>query len=346
MTLSISFKNSYMYCEAKEASSLVSQQLFYNNDTMEKIARKLRQSPPTLVITCARGSSDNAATYAKYLIETQLGIPTLSAALSIQSLYKIKQKFENSLFLAISQSGKSHDLIANVKAAKEAGATVIAIVNNENSPLFDYADMIIGLRAGDEKSVAATKSYIASLSAIFQLVAYWMNYKKLYEISYDLPKLLKKSWELDWSSAISKLNHDRGLFVIGRGIGFGIAQEAALKFKETCGLHAEAFSAAEVLHGPMAIVKDDFPIFSMAQNDEGLQSIKLISETFLKRNATVITAGFSIKGGLELPTIDANPLIQPILMIQSFYKMAAQLSFSLGHNPDHPPYLNKITETV
>ncbi|OYX98674.1 MAG: iron dicitrate transport regulator FecR, partial [Caulobacter sp. 35-67-4] len=153
-------------------------------------------------------------------------------------------------------------------------------------------------------------------------------------------------WTLDWTPAIERLKLARNLYVLGRGVGFGVAQEAALKFKETCGLHAEAFSAAEVLHGPMALVKAGFPVLVFAQNDESRRSVDEMAASLTARDADVLLVGAGEVGAGVLPALAAHPVIEPILMIQSFYRMANALSIARGYDPDSPPHLNKVTETV
>jgi glucosamine--fructose-6-phosphate aminotransferase (isomerizing) len=136
------------------------------------------------------------------------------------------------------------------------------------------------------------------------------------------------------------------MYVIGRGPGFGSAQEAALKLKETCNLHAEAFSAAEVLHGPAALVREGFPILAFSQNDESRDGILAVAERLRAGGARMLLAGLQAEGAITLPTIAASPLLEPILMTQSFYRMAEALSRARGQNPDSPPHLQKVTETV
>ena len=240
---------------------------------------------PRAVVTVGRGSSDHAATFAQYLIETRLGVMTASAAPSVSSLYNATPDMAGVVCLAISQSGKSPDLLTAVEGAKAAGAFVIALVNDETSPLAALADETAPLGAGPELSVAATKSYIAALSAIVQLVACWTEDEVLLAALADLPGLLEQAWALDWSAATAALRDARNLYVIGRGVGFGVAQEAALKFKETCGLHAEAFSAAEVRHGPMALVGRGFPVLALAQNDQSRAGVDELVAEFVSRGA-------------------------------------------------------------
>ncbi|MCK5574801.1 MAG: SIS domain-containing protein [Sphingomonadales bacterium] len=336
-----------MYREAKEAHLRVQNQLASNAPQMEKLAKRLRAAPPSLVITCGRGSSDHAATYAKYLIETHLGIPTLSAAPSVNSVFLSRQTYDGVLFLAISQSGQSPDILQSCQAAKDGGAYVVAMVNDTTSPLAKLADVVIPLEAGPEKSVAATKSYICSLTAIAQLVAYWMESAPLISAVNGLPQALKAAFDKDWSQAVTALKDARNLFVVSRGLGLGIAQEAALKFKETSGLHAEAFSAAEVKHGPMAIVNKDFPVLVLSVGDQTQPSVDDAATAFIERSANVMAAGHAYEGAMNLEShIDTAPELRSILLVQSFYKFVNALSVTRGYDPDCPPHLNKVTETL
>lgn len=335
-----------MFLEAGQAAGVVAGQLAANAARAEAIAQRLRASPPRAVVTCARGSSDHAATFAKYLIETRTGVLTASAGLSVSSVYAAPQTMDGVLYLAISQSGKSPDLLASVRAAKAAGAFTLALVNDEASPLAQMVDAVLPLHAGPELSVAATKSYIAALSAIVQLVAAWTGDEDLKAGLAALPAGLAQAWTLDWTPAVARLSTASNLYVLGRGVGFGVAQEAALKFKETCGLHAEAFSAAEVLHGPMALVKQGFPVLVFAQNDESRGSVDDMAASLTARDADVLLVGAGEAGAGVLPALAAHPVIEPILMIQSFYRMANALSVARGYDPDSPPHLNKVTETL
>ena len=242
-----------MHQEAAQTADIVADQYARNAATVKALADDLRRNPPPFVVTCARGSSDHAATYAKYLFETQLGVVTASASPSVGSVYEAKQRLADALYVVISQSGKSPDLLRNATQAKEAGARVVALVNVEDSPLALLADTVLPLRAGPERSVAATKSYLGSLAAILQLAAHWKNEAPLHAATDALPDALRRAWQADWSPLTDGLVGAHNLFVLGRGLGLAAAQEAALKFKETCGLHAEAYSSAEVLHGPAAL---------------------------------------------------------------------------------------------
>jgi glutamine---fructose-6-phosphate transaminase (isomerizing) len=212
--------------------------------------------------------------------------------------------------------------------------------------LANVAHEVLPLCAGPERSVAATKTYIASVSAILQLIAFWSGDSDLTFALSDLPTMLANAWALDWSPALAPLKPANDLYVIGRGVGFGAAQEASLKFKETCGLHAEAFSAAEVQHGPMALVKSGFPVLVFAQDDETLPGIAETAAQLAGRDATMLLAGLGQADAVNLPTLHAHPVLQPVLTIQSFYRRTNALSLARGFDPDNPPHLNKITETI
>ncbi len=340
-----------MFQEAQQTAEVVAAQFARNEATIAALAADLRRDPPPFVATCARGSSDHAATYAKYLFETQIGVVTASASPSVGSVYEARQRLEGALYLVISQSGKSPDLLRNAEAAAQAGARVVALVNVEDSPLARLAQTVIPLHAGPERSVAATKSYLASLAAILQLGAHWSGSVALLEALPRLPDALRAAWGADWSPLTDGLVDAHNLFVLGRGLGLAAAQEAALKFKETCGLHAEAYSSAEVKHGPMALVGPGFPVLCFAQPDETEAGTLALAGEFRARGAQVwvssAQADPSAGPGQALPLAAApHPACAPLLTIQSFYRAINALALRRGHNPDVPPHLNKVTETV
>lgn len=336
-----------MFLEAAEAPGSVRAQLAANAPLVQGLAARLRRAPPRAVLTYGRGSSDNAATFARYLIETRLGIMTASAPPSISSVYDAATAMEGALCLVISQSGQSPDLLAAAHAARDAGGLVVALVNDERSPLATLAELALPLRAGPELSVAATKSFICSLSAVLQLVACWTEDAELTGALGRLPQLLEAAWALDWSPALEPLEHAQSLYVLGRGIGFGVAQEAALKFKETCGLHAEAFSSAEVRHGPMALVGPGFPVLAFIQDDETRPGVEAAAAACALQGAPVMAAGGAPDSGvLRLPVRSAHPALEPLGQIQSFYKLADALAHARGLDPDRPPHLFKVTETL
>ncbi|NLG77632.1 MAG: SIS domain-containing protein [Xanthomonadaceae bacterium] len=335
-----------MFEEAGEAAAAVRRQFELNASRVSELGDTLRRMRPRAVVTCARGSSDHAATFAKYLIETRAGALTSSAAPSVSSVYAAPAHFENALFIAISQSGQSPDLLACARRAREAGARLLAVVNANDSPLAKLADFVLPLHAGSETSVAATKSWIASLAAIAQLVAHWTDDQKLLAAVDRLSDQLAQAWTLDWSRAVEALRSTQNMYVLGRGYGLAAAQESALKLKETCGMHAEAISTAEVRHGPMALIREGFPVLVYAQNDRTHEGVQALLDALIERGAHVFVAGAAHARATVLPTIESDPVTQPLLEVQSFYRMANALALARGLDPDHPPNLRKVTETL
>jgi len=336
-----------MFVEAQSASDAVRAQLREDAGELKKVARAIRALAPRAVVTCARGSSDHAATYAKYLFETRARVLTASAAPSVASVYGIRQDLSASLFVAISQSGRSPDLLASVAAAKASGATVLALCNTPDSPLVSAADLVVPLRAGTEVSVAATKSYLATLAALVHVVAAWTEDATLESQLAELPALMDRAWQLDWSAALPLLQTAEHLYVLGRGLGLGAAQEIALKCKETCGLHAEAFSAAEVRHGPLALLGARFPALLLAQDDATRTGVESLASELAARGIPGFIAGSPAATGMQaLPAIDCAAELAPILLVQSAYRMIAALSVRRGFDPDRPLSLKKITETL
>src|SRR3984893_9840311 len=335
-----------MFHEAASASDAVRSQLAHDAQAVAAIGAAVRRLAPRAVVTCARGSSDHAATYAKYLIETRTGVLTASAAPSVSSVYGVAQDLSGCLFIAISQSGRSPDLLATVAAAKASGATILVLCNDHDAPLTAAADLVVELRAGPETSVAATKSYLATLAALARFVAAWTEDAALKQDLETLPALMDASWSLDWSAALGVLRPAANLYVIGRGLGLGAAQEIALKCKETCGLHAEAFSSAEVRHGPFTLLGPGFPAMFLAQNDATRSGVEALCSELVRRGVPVLIAGAPADGAIMLPTTAATAEIAPILRVQSAYRLIATLAIRRGFDPDHPAHLLKVTETV
>ena len=338
---------SLMAREAAEAPEAVQRLIEVNAAACRTLGARLRAAPPRFVVTCARGSSDSAATYAKYLIELSLGTVVASVGPSISSIYRAKVGMRDALFLAISQSGRSPDLVALADMARADGALTIAIVNDVASPLAAACEVVLPLHAGPEKSVAATKSYLASLSAVLQTVAEWKGDALLLRTLARLPDALAAARALDWRPSVGLLAGARNLYVVGRGIGYAAAQEAALKFKETCGVHAEAISAAELRHGPLALTGPDFPALIFGQDDATLPSLKEIATELAAAGVKVIAAGpGSGWAGTSLPVVPGlHPFVQPIATVQTFYAFADAFARARGRDPDNPSRLKKVTET-
>ncbi len=334
-----------MFREAAQAPDVVRRQRERNAGAMGELGDRLRTLAPRALVTLARGSSDHAATFARYVIERRMRVLTSSLLPSIASIYGSTPDLAGMAVLAISQSGRSPDLLRAAEDSRSNGALLIAMVNDEESPLAEVADVTVPLTAGPERSVAASKTFIASLAAILDLLAAWSGDAAIDSAVSGLPERLEAAWDLDWSEAMQATESASSMYIVGRGPGLAIAQEAALKLKETCGLHAEGISGAELRHGPMALLRARFPVLLFAQNDQSLESMSELAHDLANRGASTMSAGVPGAPGIQLPVVAADPLIAPILQVASFYRLANALALARGLDPDHPPHLAKVTET-
>jgi len=335
-----------MLKEAQSASQHVALQLVQDRERYAELGRQLRAEPPGSILTVARGSSDHAANYCAYLIMARLGYLVTSLPMSLLTLNKAPLAARNALAIAISQSGQSPDVIEPIRYFRDGGATTVALVNDVGSPLASSAEWAIPLHAGAELSVAATKSFIASLVAGALLTGHWQNDIEFLAALDALPEALDTASHSDWSMALDVLTPGSNIMVVGRGIGFSLALESALKFKETSAIQAEAFSGAEIKHGPMALIGEGYPLLMFATRGPTQAGLLKLAEEMRGRGAKVLLAAPSDIPGrdMTLPTA-ATPDLDPIVGILAFYVMAAQLSVARGMDPDRPRHLNKVTKT-
>ncbi len=337
---------SMMLEEAVSAADCVALQLSNDVERYAALGRHLRATGFDSAVTVARGSSDHASNYLAYLIMARLGRLVTSLPMSLVTLYKAPLKAGGTLAVSISQSGQSPDVVEPIRYFRAGGATTVALVNEIDSPLAEAAEWALPLRAGKERSVAATKSFIASLTAGARLVAEWQQDQQLKDALAALPDALRRAAQVDWSKAIEVLAPARNIMVVGRGISFPIALEASLKFKETSALQAEAFSGAEIKHGPMALIDDGYPLLIFATRGPAQEGLVALAEEMRGRGARVLLAAPEDvpSRDLDLP-VAAHPDLDPIVAIQAFYVMAAHLSTARGLDPDKPRHLNKVTRT-
>ncbi len=337
---------SLMLEEALSAGDCVAAQLSNDAARYQELGRKLRSTNFNSAVTIARGSSDHACGYLAYLIMSRLGRLVTSLPMSLVTLSKAPLRTEGTLALSISQSGQSPDVVEPIRYFRDGGATTIALVNDIASPLAAAAEWALPLHAGREQSVAATKSFITSLVAGARLVSEWQGDTELKEGLAALPDALRAASQVDWSPALDVLAPARNIMVVGRGISFPVALEAALKFKETSALQAEAFSGAEIKHGPMALIEDGYPLLIFATRGPTQAGLVALATEMRGRGARVLLAapGDIAERDLTLP-VAATPDLDPIVAIQSFYVMAAHLSRARGMDPDRPRHLSKVTKT-
>ncbi|WFE89876.1 SIS domain-containing protein [Roseibium porphyridii] len=335
---------------AEEIASIpevVARQLDRALDLYLEQGERLRKLEPNCVVTCARGSSDHAALYFKYIVESTLGVPVCSMGPSIASIYDNQIRTENGALIAVSQSGGSKDLAALCSQAAASGLSTVALVNNTESLLARSAYEVLPVYADSEKSVAATKSFVCSLVALASIVAAWKEDIELVSAIKSLPEALERALKIDWMPQIGRLVKNKRLFVISRGPGYAIAEEAALKFKETCAVHAEAFSSAEVRHGPIALAVSEFSALCFLSRDKAAIGIEDTASHLHQAGAYVLKTTFSEQGDSNLRSVKApHVLLDPICQITTFYLAIEKLSLSLGSNPDNPALLSKVTVTV
>jgi glucosamine--fructose-6-phosphate aminotransferase (isomerizing) len=334
-----------MATELREAPDAVRRQETSRAALQQLIAR-CRARPPQLVVTCARGSSGHAAAFGKHLIERHLGIPVAAGAPNIATVHRRRLELRNQLVLTISQSGRSDDLIEFNEMARAAGATTVAIVNDTGSPLAAVCDVTLPMAAGPELSVAATKSFIAALAMLLRMTAEWTDDRELCAAIDRLPERLAKATDLDWSGPLDAVSKTDSLIAIGRGPTLAIAREAALKLKETCYLHAEAFSSAEFQHGPLSLISHSYPVLMFMPTDAAASGMRELATTLRTKGAAVFCTGQSESPAGGLPALaHDHPDVDAVCLIQAFYVLTMGLAAMRGIDIDRPRNLQKVTRT-
>jgi glutamine---fructose-6-phosphate transaminase (isomerizing) len=309
------------------------------------VAARLRN--PALIATVARGSSDHACTYLKYAAELTLGLPVASIGPSVASVYGAKLHMGNALCLTVSQSGQSPDIVEMARAAGMGGALTVAITNHPASPLGVVSQHCLSLHAGAELSVAATKTFVNSAVAGLMLIAEWAEDAALLAAIHALPAHLDRAVAQDWGALRDAVTGVDSLYTLGRGPAYAMAQEAALKFKEVARIHAESYSSAEVLHGPVSIVGQGFPVLALAVGDAAEAGVVAVADQMAAKGAQVFVTSDLAGAALPLPHVrTGHPLTDPLALIVSFYAMVEQVARARRIDPDHPRHLNKVTQTV
>ena len=336
----------WMREESLEAPEAIRKLLREDGEVYARLGGELRAHPPTGILTLARGSSDHAAQHAAYLIMARLGRLVTSLPMSLVTLYDARLAHSGMLVLAFSQSGQSPDLVEPTRTFTAAGARTLALVNQVDSPLAREASLVLPLHAGEERSVAATKTFIAQLVAGARIVSAWEGDGSFEAALRCLPEALARAATLDWSAGVEAFTGAGRLYVLGRGPGLALASEVALKLKETCGILAEAFSGAEVRHGPLALVSEGFPVLILATRGPGQQGLLELARDFRSRGAKVVLAAPAGTPGADVELMPApHPDLDAVTAIQSFYPMVEALSRARAFDPDCPPNLSKVTRT-
>ncbi|MET1415505.1 SIS domain-containing protein [Roseibium sp. HPY-6] len=335
----------HMRREIEEIPSAVRRVLSEAHPRAREIAEKA--GAPVFLASVARGSSDHAAMFLKYASEIYLGLAMASLGPSVSSVYKSQVQLEKALLIAISQSGASPDILSVVESAKEQGAVTVGLTNTADSPLARLCTSTLDICAGPEKSVAATKTYVNSVVAGLLLLAEIGGDAALLNALADVPAEMEKAIAIDWTALAEPIERRGSLYVVGRGPGLAIANEAALKFKETCQIHAEAYSSAEVMHGPVSIVEDGYPVLVLGVRDAAQDGLARTADKMSAQGGIVFATTDKVEHANRLDYQSAShPLTDALTQIVSFYAFIEWFARHRGFNPDVPRHLNKVTQTV
>jgi glutamine---fructose-6-phosphate transaminase (isomerizing) len=314
--------------------------------------RFLQSRPIDLIVLVARGSSDNAALFGRYLLEIYCDIPVSLAAPSIHTLYQSHLRLHNALVIGVSQSGEGDDINIVLKNAKRRGALTVGITNEPESTMAKLVDETFLIRAGKEKSVAATKTFTGQLLMFYLLASALLNGKGLDEFK-KIPELAAESLELEPTirAMVERFRFMDHCIVVGRGLNYANAYEFAIKLMETCYVVSERFSSADFLHGPLAMVEADFPVFLLAPPGRTLKDMLSLGRRLksLRAETIIISSEASILKGATCPIqmkTKSAEVFSPIPYIIPGQLFAALLAEVKGLSPDHPRSLKKVTKTV
>lgn len=331
---------------ARETAEIpaVAERLLARSNVFMTIAERIERARPRMVVFCGRGSSNHVGVYLRYLFETRLGLPASATAPSVTTAYRRPPQLRDALFVVISQSGRSPDLVNATQLARKHDALTLAIVNEDDSPVAAASELTLPIGAGTEHAVAATKTVVLSMIAGAQLVAALARDTELNDGLKDLPRRLSGALSCDWSPWADKTAGAAAAFVVGRGYALGCVRELALKIAETLRVPALGYSAAELRHGPRASITPATPVLALRQNDPTAATVDELVRDLRDADETVFTAGGPAG---TLPWIgDGHPVCDPIVMLIPAYLAIELAARRRGFDPDNPPYLSKVTRTL
>lgn len=318
--------------------------LIARTDAVAALVERIERAKPRMVVFCGRGSSGHVGVYLRYLFEARLGLLASASAPSLVTAYRRPPDMRDALFVVVSQSGRSPDLVAATQTARGLGALTLAIVNDANSPAAAASELLLPIDAGIEYAVAATKTVALSMIAGAQLVAALARDDDLNDALRDLPPRLSAALACDWSAWADSAAGSAATFVAGRGYGLGCVREIALKVAEILRVPALGYSAAELRHGPRASITPATPVLVLRQNDQTAAAVDDLVHDLTGAGETVFSAGGAAG---TLPWIgDAHPICDPVAMLIPAYLAIETAARRRGFDPDNPPYLSKVTRTM
>lgn len=330
----------------EEACSIAERIAIFNqkdDNPYHLIAKNISDKKIKHIVTVARGTSDCVALYASYLFAKTLGLTTYSLPPSIITLENSHFDFSNTLVLVISQSGLSKDLIICEQASRKMGAETMILTNNVNSPIVNNANYFFHINAGEEESVAATKTFALSLLNIIKLIAVVSDNKKIIDNIFQLPDHISKESKDSWDPELIDKNVSNG-FIISRGLGYALSTEISIKFKELCQEQIEPFSSAEVMHGPKSLIENSFKLFTLSLNDSSGSSVLKDTKKLMKITNKVYSITYQSNASLNYSSMN-HPELDSIIIMSKFYPWIIKYSMYKGLNPDNPRYLTKVTQT-
>ena len=308
------------------------------------IAERIKRASPRIVVFCGRGSSGHVGVYLRYIFEARLGLLASAAAPSIVTAYQRPLDMHGALFVVVSQSGRSPDIVAATQMARRFGALTLAIVNDENSPAAAACELVLPIGAGTERAVAATKTVVLSMIAGAQVVAAMADDDDLNDGLQHLRDRLRDALSCDWSAWAESVTNAAATFVVGRGYGLGCVREIALKVSEILRVPALGYSAAELRHGPRASVTSATPVLVLRQKDQAAVAVDELVRELEETCESLFVAGGDSG---TLPWIgDGHPAFDPVLMLIPAYLGIEKAACRRGLDPDNPPYLSKVTRTL
>lgn len=339
--------NHLMVEEALRTPALIQAHLEQPHDELKASLQILRELPLTHTVTIARGSSDHAAQFFSYILAQKIGLIPASLPPSLVTLHQAPLRWSGALALAVSQSGASPDLCRTLEQAKAEGATTLALVNQIHSPLASVAQHVLPMGAGEEHSVAATKTFLLSLVNALFMVGLWAQDQSMVNALRRLPFFLEKALQSTRPISLHALQKATSLLVISRGTGLPIAQEVALKFNEVCRLPALAYSAAEFRHGPMALIREGDPVLLLSVRGPEWAGLVETARFLKDLGARVLWVAPEGTPDADIPyPVDEDTTGDPILVTQVLYPLIAKLAASRGYDPDQPAHLRKVTMTL
>ncbi|GGO68078.1 SIS domain-containing protein [Nocardioides deserti] len=323
--------------------------LLHDTAQVREVARRIREARPRFVVLAARGTSDHAALYAKYLIEISLGLPVGLASPSTLTVYGARPHLNDVLWVAVSQSGGSPDLVRSTETARACGALTVAVTNAPDSPLAAAAELGVDVLAGPERAVAATKTYTSQLLALWLLVDHWRGGDG--RTAAGLPDHVGSALDTPGIDGLaSRLRFAPSLICTARGYSYPTAREAALKLMETSYVAAQAFSGADLLHGPLALVDADRPVLAVVGPGDGGRAMAPTLERLAAQRAELTVIG-DPAGVPDVHTVVPLPAdipeeLSPIVEIVPLQRLAHRLAVTRQHDPDAPRGLAKVTSTI